>query len=99
MREERRQVVIEVMIYLFEVVLKVGREILNVVVEYFLEILLDHSQYARQLDVAHARYYVVSNRVVLVAYQYWELDVQTLHHLSRFALELGLLRQTDLPVA
>ena len=54
MCEERWQVVIEVMIHLFEVVLEVGREILDVIVEYFLEILLDHGQYACQLDVAHA---------------------------------------------
>lgn len=65
-REEGRQVIVELAVYQFEVVLEVGCEAVYVV-EDLLEVLLDDGQDAGQLDVAQARDDVVGDGVVLVA--------------------------------
>lgn len=51
-RKKRGQVVVEVLINMFQVVLKVARKIF--IKEYLLEILLDHSQNTGQLNVTHS---------------------------------------------
>jgi len=98
MREECRKVVIELGINEFEVMLEIDSEALDVE-EDLLEVLLDDREYAGQLDVAEPRHDVVRNRVVLVADQDGELDVQALHELGRLALRGCRLAQLDLPVA
>jgi len=85
MREERRKVVIELGINEFEVMLENGSEALHVE-EDLLKVLLNDREYAGQFDVAEPRHDVVRNRVVLVADQDGELDVQALHELCRLAL-------------
>jgi hypothetical protein len=87
-REERRQVVVELGINESEVVLEIGSEVLDVE-EDLLKVLFDYRQYARQLDVSEPRHDVVSDSVVLVADQDRELDVEALHELGRLALRGG----------
>jgi hypothetical protein len=87
-REERRQVVVELGINESEVVLEIGSEVLDVE-EDLLKVLFDDRQYARQLDVPEPRHDVVSDSVVLVADQDRELDVEALHELGRLALGGG----------
>lgn len=80
-REEGRQVVVEMIIQMLKVVLEVRCEVFEVVEYDFLKVLFNDSQDPSQLDVAHARDYVIGDRVILVTNQYGELDIQALHHL------------------
>lgn len=97
MREERREVVIELGIYESEVVFEIGSKVLDVE-EDLLEVLLNDRKYAGEFDVTETRHDVVGDRVVLVADKDGELDVQALHKLGRLALRGGRLAQLDLPV-
>ena len=58
--------------------LEVGSEILDIV-EYLLEIFLNHSQDACKLDVSKTRYYVIGYRMILISYQDGKLDIKPLH--------------------
>ena len=78
MSEESGQIVIELAVDNFKIVLEVGGEVLHVV-EYFLKVFLDDSEDPRQLDVAEPRYYVVGYCVILIANQDRELNVKSLH--------------------
>jgi len=98
MCEESREVVVELTVNDFQVMLEVGSEILDIV-EYLLEIFLNHSKDARKFDVSKTRYYVIGYRMILISYQDGKLDIKALHKLrglSSFA-DWGFT-QADLPV-
>lgn len=97
MSEEGRQIVIKLAVDDLKVVLKVGSEVLHVK-EYFLEVLLDDCEDPRQLNVAQTRNNIVSNRVILVTDQDWELNVQTLHKLRALSSCFVRLAELNLPV-
>lgn len=78
MSEESREVVVELTVNDFQVMLEVGSEILDIV-EYLLEIFLNHSQDARKFDVSKTRYYVIGYRMILISYQDGKLDIKPLH--------------------
>lgn len=87
MREEGGQVIIELAVNNFQVVLEVGTKVVDVEKD-LLEILLDNSQDPRQFDVTKAGNDIVSYCMVLIPDQDREFYVKTLHHLCRLSFNL-----------
>lgn len=87
MREESWQVIIELAVNNFQVILEVGTKVVDVKKD-LLEILLDNGQDACQLDVTKAGNDVISNCMILIPDQDREFYVKTLHHLCRLSFNL-----------
>lgn len=95
MSEECRQVVVELTVYYFQVVLKVSREALHVKKD-LLKVLFDYRKDPCQLDVPQPRHDVIGDCVILITDQNREFYVEAFHELFAFGV-LGLA-QADLPV-
>ena len=81
MSEKGRQVIIELLVYNFEVVFKVCTEVFNVE-KYFLKVLFDYCENTCKFYVTKPGHNVIGNCVVLISYQYWEFYVKALHKLG-----------------
>ena len=97
--KEGRQVIVELSIYNFQVMLEIGPKTFYVV-EDFLEIFFYNSQYSSKLNVSNSWYNIVCYCMVLISNEYGELDIKTLHQLSWFPLNLFVWRflEPHLPV-
>lgn len=92
---EHGQVVVEVLVDDAEVVLKVRRELLDVVKD-LPQVLLHQRQDARELDIADACDQEVGHRIVLVADKQRKLCLVAVHYVA--FPEHAPLVQLDLPV-